>query len=118
VTLLLLVSPSQLHPLLSGGEYLLFLLRRLVVALAPHSLVESRRIATRNGDRGPLVSGQDAGDEDNLANVLAALSKRSLDCQRHGMRLASDRHVLAQVARRQFGQRVEQPLPAGFPIGQ
>ena len=73
--------------------------------------------ATGDGDRGPVVARQDAGDEDDLPDVVAAVGQRALDRQRHGMRLATDGHGPANVARREARQGVEQPLPAGLPIG-
>src|SRR5215470_12798012 len=83
--------PAEASPS-DGPVSLLFRLRRLVVALAPHPLVEARRCATGNGDRGPAVAGQDSGDQDDLADMVAAMRQGALDRQRHGMRLAPDGH--------------------------
>src|SRR3954454_25410995 len=94
------LTPSAASALLLRG--------RLVVALAPDPLVEARRSATGDGDRGPVVPRQDAGDEDDLPDVVGAVGQRPLDRQRHGMRLAPDGDGPAQATRSAF-------LPPGSP---
>src|SRR5262245_23588883 len=97
----LAVASRRSGPGLPGVSWvrgsLFFRLRGLVMALAPHPLVEARRCATGDGDRGPVVARQDAGNEDDLPDVVAAVGQRALDRQRHGVRLAPDGHGLADV---------------------
>jgi len=68
-------------------------------AAAPHALVEVRRMPAGNRDRVPPLAGQNAGDQDNLTDVVATVAERALDRQRHRVRLAANRNALRQVAR-------------------
>lgn len=54
---------------------------------APDSLVEIGGRAARDGDGGPVVAGEDAGDQDDLADMVSAIGERALDGEGHGVAL-------------------------------
>lgn len=88
------------------------------MGLAPDGLIEAGGAAAGDGDGGPLVAGEDAGDEDDLAHVVAAVGERPLHREWHGEDFAADRHVAGEVVDGEGGERLEQRLPARLPIGE
>ena len=62
--------------------------------------------------------GVDAGDLDDLADVVAGVAQGAGDGQRHGVRLAPNRDRLSEVFRRQTPECRQQAGPAPLPAVQ
>src|SRR5262249_7971285 len=75
--------------------------------LTPMGLVELFRAAPGNRQRFPLLPGVDSGDLNDLADVVAGVTQRTLQGQRHGMRLTTDRHGLFEVVHLQALERLQ-----------
>src|SRR5439155_3266982 len=58
--------------------------------LPPMGLVELLRAAPGDRQRVPLLSGMEAGELHDLADVVTGVAQGSLQRQRHGMRLPTD----------------------------
>ena len=80
------------------GSFRFALVRRLFVrSAAPDALVKSGRGAARNGDRLPVIARQNPGNQNDLADMVAAMSQRALDRQGNGMRLSPNQHGSADI---------------------
>ncbi len=72
-------------------------LRVRFAGLPPIRLVELFRTSPRDRQRSPPLTGMDAGNLDDLADVVAGVAQGAFQGQRHGMRLATDHHGLFAV---------------------
>ena len=89
-----------------------------LAGLAPVGLVVLFRAATGDGERGPVSAGVDAGDLDDLTDVVAGVTQGTCEGERHGMRLAADGDSLFELSRPKSTKRLEQTGPAALPVVQ
>src|SRR5687767_1645258 len=93
-------------------------LRMRFSRLAPVRVIELLGPAARDRERGPIFAGVDAGDLNDLADVVARMAQRALDGQGDGMRLAADQYCLGEVVALESVERGQQRGPTALPIFQ
>ena len=74
----------------------------LPLALTPHALVVALRFAARNRQRLPVILGENTGDHDNLSDMIATMSQRSVDGPRYRVGFSANRHGLFQITFREL----------------
>src|SRR5262245_57889901 len=80
------------HPFSSAGW---------IMPLRPYLLIEGGGATTWNRDCLPIVLGQDASNQHDLANVVATVGQRTMNRQRHGVRFAPDGNDFQDILSRQ-----------------